>query len=172
MSVSDNTITVLNHGLSDGDKVIHTASTSSGGLKDNQIYFVSVVDRNKISLCNDFYEAVKFNASVVDITSASAGTINPVNPPIRVQSNQKVYFDLSDSSLSFSKSGVSYAAFDFNLYFDEECKNVYTNTPNSSIFNVTKTGTPGVSADANLSFQISNITQEICIIVWFPLICH
>ena len=160
VSVSDNTITVLNHGLSDGDKVIHTAGTASGGLKDNQIYFVSVVDRNKISLCNDFYEAVKFNASVVDITSASAGTINPVNPPIRVQANQKVYFDLSDSSLSFTKSGVSYAAFDFNLYFDKECKNVYNNTPKSTIFNVTKTGTPGVSGDANLSFQISNDTPE------------
>ena len=160
VSISENTITVLNHGLSDGDKVIHTAGTASGGLKDNQIYFVSVVDRNKISLCNDYYEAIKFNASVIDITSASAGTISQINPPIKVQANQKVYFDLSDSSLSFSKSGVSYAAFDFNLHLDEDCKNVYTNTSNTAEFNVTKSGTVGVSADANLSFQISNSTPR------------
>ena len=160
VSVLKNTITIVNHGMDNGDKVIHTASTSSGGLKDNQIYFVSVVDRDTISLCNAHYESVRFNSAVVDITSASAGTISPINPAIYVKANQTVLFDLSDSSLSFQKSGVNYPAFDFNLYYDQECTNIYNNTTNNAKFNVTKSGTVGVTADANLSFQITKATSR------------
>ena len=38
VDVINNSITITDHGLNDGDKVIHTASTSSGGLEDEKIY--------------------------------------------------------------------------------------------------------------------------------------
>ena len=41
VSIGNNTITISRHGFYSGQKIIHTATTSSGGLADNEIYYVS-----------------------------------------------------------------------------------------------------------------------------------
>ena len=66
---SENTITLSNHGFNSGDKVIHTATTSSGGLENESIYYIFRYSKDKVKLCNTEYEALKFNPKVVDITS-------------------------------------------------------------------------------------------------------
>ena len=53
VDVSTNTITIPRHGYSNGQKVIYTASTASGGLFNNGIYFAYVVDLDSIKLCNE-----------------------------------------------------------------------------------------------------------------------
>ena len=68
-----------------GQKVIHTADTSSGGLVDNGIYYVYVVDIDRIKLCVDYYQAVDITPTIVSITSASAGTISQINPNISLE---------------------------------------------------------------------------------------
>ena len=69
VDVSENTITLSNHGFNSGDKVIHTATTSSGGLVNESIYYIFRYSKDKVKLCNTEYEALKFNPKVVDITS-------------------------------------------------------------------------------------------------------
>ena len=54
-------------------------------LVDNEIYYASVVDKNTIKLSNSYYDAINLNPKVVNITSASAGTISPINPPIELE---------------------------------------------------------------------------------------
>ena len=93
-----NTITIARHGYITGQKVIATATTSPGGLVDNGIYFVNVVDENKIKLSNTFNKSVNLNPDLINITSSSDGTISPINPPIILEKDLKIYFDLSDSS--------------------------------------------------------------------------
>ena len=85
VDVSTNTITIPRHGYSNGQKVIYTASTASGGLFNNGIYYAYVVDLDSIKLCNEYYQSRKSAPIVVDITSASAGTISPINPNVKVE---------------------------------------------------------------------------------------
>ena len=153
VSVGNNTITIPRHGYRKGQKVIHTATTSSGGLADNRIYYVSVIDKNTIKLSNNYYDAINLNPKVINITSASAGTISPINPPILLEKNLKVYFDLSDSSLSFTDGGVSYSAFDFNLYSDSNLNDSFVTSGESDDFNVVRSGRIGIDANANLTIK-------------------
>ena len=57
INTSDNTITIADHGYISGQKVISTATTSPGGLVDNGIYYVVVVDKDKIKLSNQYYQS-------------------------------------------------------------------------------------------------------------------
>ena len=43
-------ITIADHGYSTGDKVIHTATSPSGGLSDDGIYYVIRYDDDNIQL--------------------------------------------------------------------------------------------------------------------------
>jgi len=162
VSVGNNTITIARHGYNNGQKVIHTATTSSGGLVDNGIYYASIVDKNTIKLSNNYYDAINLEPKTIDITSASSGTISPINPPIDLEKNLKIYFDLSDSSLSFSDGGVSYSAFDFNLYTDSNLNNSFTTSGETDDFNVVRTGRIGIDANANLTVKnVKEIDQTI-----------
>ncbi len=157
VNINNNTITIPRHNYDNGRKVIHTATTSSGGLVDNRIYYVSVVDKNTIKLSNNYYDSIHLNPKVINITSASAGTISPINPPIKLEKNLKLYFDLSDSSLSFSDGGVSYSAFDFRLYTDSNLNNSFFTSGETDDFNVVSSGSIGIDANANLT--VKNVSE-------------
>ena len=157
VNTTNNTITISRHGYIDGQKIIHTATTSSGGLIDNGMYFVYVVDENTIKLCNDYYQSVKTAPEIISLTSASGGTISPINPGISLEKNEKVIFDLSDSSLSFTDGTNSYSAFDFNIYSDINLNNVFKSSQKTNDFNIEKSGIIGV--DSNAKLTIKNIAQ-------------
>ena len=157
VNTTNNTITISRHGYIDGQKIIHTATTSSGGLVDNGMYFVYVVDDDTIKLCNDYYQSVRSAPEVISITSASGGTISGINPSINLQKNEKVIFDLSDSSLSFSDGTHSYSAFDFNIYSDIDLNNVFESSQRTNDFNIEKSGRIGV--DSNAKLTIKNVAQ-------------
>ena len=162
VSVGNDSITISRHGYNNGQKVVHTATTSSGGLVDNGIYYASVVDKNIIKLSNTYYDAINSEPKTINITSASAGTISPINPPISLEKNLKVYFDLSDSSLAFIDGGVSYSAFDFNLYSDSNLNNSFFTSGESDDFNVSTSGRIGIDANANLTIKnVKEITQSL-----------
>ena len=153
VSIGNDSITIARHGYIAGQKVIHTAGTPSGGLSDNRIYYVFVVDKNTIKLSDNYYDAISIQPEVINITSASAGTISPINPPISIEKNLKIYFDLSDSSLAFTNNEVSYSAFDFNLYEDPNLNNKFVTSGKTDDFNVIKTGRIGIDANANLTVK-------------------
>ena len=110
VDVSENTITLSNHGFNSGDKVIHTATTSSGGLVNESIYYIFRYSKDKVKLCNTEYEALKFNPKVVDITESSAGTLSEINPSVNGYRGGILKFDLSDSSLSSISNSTLYSA--------------------------------------------------------------
>ena len=58
---------------------------------DNRIYYTSIVDKNTIKLSNNYYDSINLDPKVINITSASAGTISPINPPIKLEKKFKEY---------------------------------------------------------------------------------
>jgi hypothetical protein len=143
VDTNENTISILNHGFELGSKVIHNSQTPTGGLNNAQIYYIIPISENLIKLSNNYYSSILSSTEVefVDLTSASFGTLTPINPEIKAIANSTVIFDLSDQSLSIN--GVP--SFDFNLYTDSQFKNKFFNTQsNLKQFNVFKSGTIGI----------------------------
>ena len=95
ITTSTNTITITDHGLKTGEKVIHTAPEHvTYGLDDNAIYYIVKIDKNNIKLANSHYNATLFKPIVVSIgSSASNGVLNPVNPPINIYRDSVYTFD-------------------------------------------------------------------------------
>ena len=155
VDVVKNTITISNHRYYKGEKVIHTSNSPSGGLENEKIYYVAVIDSNTISLSQTKYDSELDFPNIIDISSANSGIIYQINPQISLVKNQIVTFDLSDASLSFSKNSISYTAFDFNLYTDSQFKNKFYSTSKTNSFEVSKSGDIGF-ANAKLVLKVSD----------------
>ena len=157
VDILSNTITINNHGYKQGQKIIHTSSSPSGGLVDEKIYYIVVIDSNTIQLSETLYATQKPIPNTIGITSASSGTISQINPPLNIIKNQKVIFDVSDSSLNFTQNTILYPAFDFKFYTESNFKNKFDSSSSSSSFEVVKSGIVG-SNDAKI---ILTVTENI-----------
>ena len=156
VNTTTNAITITNHGLVTGQKVVHTASIPCGGLSNNGLYYVVRIDNNTIKLSNNSYNSELLKPIIVGITSTSAGTINPVNPPVKVHKNQNAIFDLSDSSLGYISQGTNYAAFEFNVYSDKNLVKIWDTNKLTDNFNVTRSGSAGVDSNATVTIVVNN----------------
>jgi len=161
VDILNNIITLSNHGYKTGQKIIHTSTSPSGGLINNSIYYVIAINSNKIKLSNTYYGATKLNSNIVSITSASLGTISPVNPPIKAIENCLIKFDLSDASLAFIKNGISYPAFELNFYTDSKLKNKFYSSKYSTSFEVIKEGNAGIDAIAYTTLKLNNNLPKV-----------
>jgi hypothetical protein len=160
VNIVDNTIKISNHGYSSGQKLIHVSSSPCGGLINGEIYYAIVIDDNTIKLSKVYYNTINSisNLDIINITSASIGTLSQVNPRISGIKYSTIIFDLSDPSLSSN----GYPAFDFNLYTDYNFSNKFYGTfKDGSSFNVTKTGTIGISNDAKLTLILDENTPNL-----------
>jgi len=162
VNILNNTIRIDSHGYIDGQKVIHTSTSPSGGLENEKIYYVVVVDENNIKLSSSYYNATLSNPREINIISSSSGTLYSVNPPITIIRNQPVIFDLSDSSLSYTKNSTKIPAFDLKLYYDRNFINEFKSTLKQNSFEVVREGIVGVDSTAKLTLNLSdNITDNL-----------
>ena len=156
-----NTINISDHGLVNGQKVIHTFSGSESSLTNDKEYYVYVIDDNKISLVENKYEVSKLKPDFVKVAITTAGTLSPVNPPLKFYKDSTVEFDLSDSSLSYTQSSTDYPAFDFKLYKDNKFLQEYETSGVLDTFDVSRSGTIGVSADAKVTLRVNEDTPNL-----------
>jgi len=162
VNLSDNTITINNHGYFNGQKIIYTASSVIGGLQNEGIYFVVYVDDNKFKLAETYYASTKKIPDVVNFTSSNSGTISEINPPLSLIRNESVIFDVSDSSLSFTKGSIQYPAFILNFYKQSEFIDIFDSSQTSSSFEVIRTGVPGIDSNASVAlFLNDNVPQTL-----------
>ncbi len=169
--VADNTIFIEDHNLLNGEKVIHISDLPCDGLENNGIYYIFKISDNKVALCTSYFDTDTFYGSydrVVNITSNSYGELYKVNPKIQTIRNNKIIFDLSDSSLSFIQGSVLKPAFDFDLYTDPSYRNKFISSRVSSRFEVRKFGTIGVTTDARYELTLTN-TDNIPNILYYKL---
>ena len=159
ITTSANTITLNEHGLVTGQKVIHTSSSPATGLSNNEEYYVYVVDKNTIKVCDTKYETTKVYPNFVNIESQSSGSILPINPPLKFYRNSTVTFDVSDSSLSYIQNTTNYPAFVLRFYSDSEFKKEYVTNGVSDSFEVTKSGIMGTSG-ATVTLRVNSNSPD------------
>jgi len=157
-----NTFTVPSNKYRLGDKIIYTSNDPSQNLDDNGLYYVYPQENDKIKLVKNVSELRKQNPKFINVGSATTGTISRINPEVRIQKNQNIRFNLSDSSLSFVSSGLRYSAFDMFIYSDSEYMNKFWIANESESFEVTKSGVIGVDTNAYLNLYVSeNIPNNL-----------
>ena len=118
----NNSITINNHSYINGSKIIHMSTSPAGGLLNDEIYYVVLVDKDTIKLSNSYYNATLPIPIIVDITSslASNGILYEVNPNITAYKDSTIVFDISDTSLAFTQNSQSYSAFKLEFYTDKK----------------------------------------------------
>ena len=124
-------------------------------IPDNSLFYVVVLDFNRIQLASTYYDATKANPTVIDMVSNTYGSIAPVNPPIALIKNQTVEFDLSDSSLSYRRGSIDYPAFELNFYKDSTFANKFISSGTNPTFEIRSTGTVGTSG-AKVTILVSD----------------
>ena len=160
VNTETNAITIDSHGFETGDKVIHTSEISSIGLSNDNFYYIVRVDNNRIQLSNTYYDSTQTNPNIVGISSASLGTINPITPLVKLYKNSTVTFDLSDSSLSYTRQGTTYSAFKFNVYVDKNFTKEWEKSEESETFDLSRVGIVGTSnAKVELSVNENTPTE-------------
>tara|TARA_B100001094_G_scaffold63763_1_gene59721 strand:- start:2514 stop:14540 length:12027 start_codon:yes stop_codon:yes gene_type:complete len=154
-----NTLYISNHEFSLGDKVVHQSSSPAGGLVNEKMYYVIPYSRDEIRLVEDKYQINEEEPIFVGITSTGlGGTISKINPLTKTRKNNNLKFDLSDPSLSFLSNGVKYPAFKMFVYLDQEFNKefVTTGTKTDNKFEVSRSGSVGITSDANLTIEITD----------------
>ena len=154
-------IEIANHGLTTGQKVIHKSATPVGGLVHEKEYFVYVINRNKIKLCLDKYETGKTIPGFVGLTTANVGTLCEINPTLNFYRDSNITFDLSDSSLSYTRGSEKYPAFELEFYRDASYTDKYETNGTSRTFDIVKTGTIGVDATAKVTLAVNENTPDV-----------
>ena len=100
------------------------------------------VDDNLIKLSDTYYDAIQSKPTIVGITSASLGTINPISPLVKLYKNSTITFDPSDSSLFqvYKASEQLIPHFKFNLYVDKNFEKRMGKSENSETFELSRQG--------------------------------
>jgi len=160
VDINKNTISINDHGFEFGQKVIYNSSSPSSGLQDNKEYFIFIVDENTIKLTNTYYEALSPKPEIVNIGSASSGTLSKINSQINAYKNSTLVFDVSDSSLSYAQQGSSFSAFDLKFFKDANFTESYISNEDDSVFEVQKIGSVGITSDAKVILTINEKTPE------------
>ena len=151
ISTITNEVTISDHGYTEGQALIYTASSAAGGLTNETIYYAVVIDKDTIKLASSYLNATENIPTVINITSATDSSFSPVNPPLKLYENQTVEFDLSDSSLSYTLNSINYPAFKFEIFIDEACITEFNKLADLKSFSVSQTGTVGVDGKTTLS---------------------
>ena len=147
INTTTNEITITNHELVTGDKVLYEDS----GYNE---YFVYKINRNRINLCETYIDSQKNPPTVVSFasTGGSSQTISLINPQLQPVKNNNLVFDLSDSSL------VDYS---LRLYQDKEFNNEFVSTGSTNTFSVSGVGTVGVTSTAALTLDYNSQIGEL-----------
>ena len=102
VSTTDSTITLVNHGYKDGDKILYSAATPITPLSDRGEYYVKSVSRNTFRLFDNRKDSVSIPNAFINITNAGSGVhrFARINPPIQALRGETIGFAVSDTSLA------------------------------------------------------------------------
>jgi hypothetical protein len=153
VNLNNNSITIINHNFSTGDKVFYKnyfSPISGIGTGD---YFVYKKSRNSIQLCETYLDSLTDNPKIVQFTSSGGALheISSINPKIEGIKGKTLNFNLSDNSLLDYKFKI-FTSTDFTEeFYSERLDNT---------FNVTGIGTVGISTNASILLEYSDHLPE------------
>ena len=156
VNIEKDSITIKNHGFVTEQKVVYTAISPAGGLENNRIYYLYVQDADTIKLCPTLWEAQQFKPNFVNITSATAGNIGPINPPLEAYKDSTLVFDVGDSSLAFIRDSQPYSAFELDFFTD----NNFTEPWNNRVTDIVRNGVAGINSTATVTITIDKYSPD------------
>ena len=157
VSTSDSTITLINHGYKDGDKILYSASTPITPLSDRGEYYIKSVSRNTFRLFDNRKDSISIPNAFINITNAGSGVhrFARINPPIQALRGETIGFAVSDTSL---------ADFKLEFYKDEKFTNKFDGVGIST--EIVRTGVSGASG----STVKLKLTDNIQLPIWYKLV--
>ena len=143
VDILNNKLTLANHGLKTGEKVLYKSSDPIVGTGSTVSYYVNVIDSNTINLCLTLSDSLEDSPTIVEFGSTGSDhSLSLINPPIRVVKNSNLTFGMGDSSL---------IGYNLKFFYDKEFKNEFKNATlyspfesSVSTFSVSGVGTVGV----------------------------
>ena len=136
-------VTIVDHGFSTGDKLIHTSEWTNTAFDNNSAYYAVKIDSDKFKLASTLYNATLDQPVTVVGVATTSGTLGVVNPPIDSEGFNQIIFDLSDESLKYEYALIDYPAFDLDFYVGETLEKPWLKNIDDTEFKVLKTGTVG-----------------------------
>jgi hypothetical protein len=128
VSISNNTITITDHGLKDGEKVYYSAPIGGkiDGLDEGE-YYVRYSTKDTINLCRTEYDVFIVPSNIDFLSTGGVNQeLSRINPQIEITRNNNLVFDLSDESLT---------GYEFNIYYDQQFDSEFTSTNDTFNYN-------------------------------------
>ena len=157
VSITDSTITLVNHGYKDGDKILYSAATPITPLEDRGEYYIKSVSRNTFRLFDNRKDSVSIPNAFINLTNVGSGVhrFARINPPIQVLRGETIGFAVSDTSL---------ADFKLEFYKDENFISKFDGVGIST--EIVRTGVSGASG----STVKVKLTDNIELPIWYKLV--
>ena len=161
IDTANNLITITNHKLRTGDKIIwskEASSTVPSVIDDNGMYYVVKDNDNRFRITRTKLEAESERPVFIDFTDAGSGNqlISLVNPPINEILGNRVSFATTDPSLAFSQGNRIYPAYALKFYTDPNYENEFYTTGNDDNFAIVTTGQVGDPSTASSTTLYTN----------------
>ncbi|WJZ48194.1 baseplate wedge initiator [Synechococcus phage DSL-LC02] len=152
---SGSSFTIVNHGLSNGSKIVYQSNSPALPLVNNREYYVIKVDEDKIRLSDTLFGSTN-SYEFIGLTTTGSGihTMSYINPKIDVVKGNILKFDVSDPSLS---------NYEFKFYKDKDFKNEFVGTGTyfeGFQFETTSFNSPGTS-EAYVTLDTSVIEKGL-----------
>ena len=158
VDVTDDTITIPNHGYKTGDKILYKSSNPANPLFNNFTYFIVRIDKDTIKLSETVFKSKRLIPECISLTSTGSGhTIALINPPLSLTRGYKVGFGVSHTSLTQEISGKKTKIFDFQLFRDTNFTNPYFKNEEDGGFQVIGVGTVGVTSTATVDLSLLSL---------------
>ena len=161
VNTSQNTLTIVNHGLKTGDKVIYESSSAVSGLSNNGVYFAIRDSEDQLKLASNYYNATIQYPNHISFANTGGAVVHsllPVNPAINIIRGEKLELDVSNITLSNVSGGSTYPAFSVNFYKDKNFRHSYL-TATADQFDVSTSGTVGITG-GKVFLQTNDKTPE------------
>ena len=152
VGTTNSTINLVNHGLTNGDKVYYISTSVIGGLSTGT-YYIHKIDSDNIHLCETYIDSTSLPTNFVKFTSVGIGTqeLNLIQSKIDIIRNNDLVFNVSDSSLDGYK---------FKLYSNSELTKEFVSVASTGDFSLVGVNTIGISTDARVILKYSNNYPE------------
>ena len=162
IDISQSKITVTNHGLKTGDRVLYKSSQPASGkepFKNSSeellgCYYVYEISSNVIQIGKTLKDVTVEPPQLVDLTDigGTSHSIALVNPQIEVVKNAKLTFGVGSSTLS---------GYQLKFYYDQEFTNEFVSVGSGTTFNTSSdNGIIGIGSTAIQSIAYTQSTPS------------
>lgn len=152
INTSTDQIYIKDHGFESGQKVFYDCSDLIASGLSTGSYYIYRVDSDNIKLSETFNDVSTNPPLTVSIasTGGEGHELSLVNPQLKITNNNKIFVDVSDSSLS---------GYNFKLFYDQDFTSEFVSTGSTNTFNIQKNIVGGLTTSITVNYDDSLPTK-------------